>query len=209
MSYGHRILHVEDDTFSRTIVNTLLTGCGYTVESVDSAAAAIELLPTFDPHAVLLDLDLGAGPSGLDVVRYVTTDMPWVAIVIMTGHRSPLLVDPTFNPVAHDFNYVVKADVTSAQMIDSAIQSALMGKKFAVDRQGDVVVITQAQAHVLQMMAAGKSNQEIADDRGTSLRAAEGMIQRTLEALGFGDLDSTYGRAKAIRMYLRSDIEVQ
>lgn len=205
---GLRVILVEDDQFARSVVSGLLDRSGYQVVTVGSAAEAIKNLDDFDPHVVLLDLDLGEGPSGLTVLEHVTTQAPWVAVVILSSHRSPKLVDPKFLPEKHNFVQLVKADVTSAEMISEAIKAALSGEKYAVAPQGEVVTLTAAQADVLRMIAQGRSNQEIADARGTGLRAAEAMIQRTLEALGIQTSDGVFGRVPAAQLYRDSKVDV-
>lgn len=205
---GLRVCLVEDDQFARSVVSGLLERSNYQVVVADSAKAAIAKLEESDPNVVLLDLDLGDGPTGLAVLEHITRSAPWIAVVILSSHRSPKLVDPAFLPDDHNFVHLVKSDVTSAEMITEAINAAISGERYVVAPQGAVITLTSAQADVLRMIAHGMTNQEIAEARGTGLRAAEAMIQRTLEALGLSASDGVFARVKATDLYRSSAVNV-
>ena len=64
--------------------------------------------------------------------------------------------------------------------------------------------ISRSQIQVLQLMAAGLSNQQIADQRGTTIRAVENLIKRALEAAGIDDSQGLHTRVSASREYLRA-----
>ena len=66
-----RVLLVEDEDFTRTVVSEMLSASGISVHPVASVAEAIESMDQFDPHVVLTDLDLGHGPDGADLLTKV------------------------------------------------------------------------------------------------------------------------------------------
>ena len=83
-----------------------------------------EELVAFDPHVVMVDLDLGPGPSGMQLLALVEADSPWVAKIVVTSHRSTRLVDGNA-PAVPDVTYIVKADITSADQIVAAVNASL------------------------------------------------------------------------------------
>ena len=45
-----RVLHVDDDAFTREVTHTALTSFGFEAQAVSSAAEFIAALEEFDPH---------------------------------------------------------------------------------------------------------------------------------------------------------------
>jgi len=87
-SPDRRVLVVEDEDFTRAAVASVLESAGFNVKVVGAASEALRALHEFDPHALVTDLDLGAGPSGVDLACRVAQDRPWVGLVILTAHQS-------------------------------------------------------------------------------------------------------------------------
>jgi two-component system CheB/CheR fusion protein len=65
---AHRILLVDDDDDVAESMGALLSIDGHTVNTANNGAAAIDILHTFDPDVVLLDLGL-PGIDGYQVAR--------------------------------------------------------------------------------------------------------------------------------------------
>ena len=61
------MLVVEDDDLLATLLKDVLQKSGFEVEIASNAADAIQLVENFDPDGALLDIHLGAGPSGLSL----------------------------------------------------------------------------------------------------------------------------------------------
>lgn len=206
---GLRVLVVDDENFVRSLVIPLLEARGYTATGVASAAAAIKALEDFDPHVVITDLDLGDGPTGLDVLTQIARTSPWVASVIVSSHRAPQLIAKGPFELPPNTVYLVKNDIVDADNLDDAVRAALAGDRFAIATQGNVVQLTRKQADILRMLAAGMNNNEIAAARDTTLRAVQTLITRTFETLGLSDLDPATARVPAARMYRTSKVTVK
>lgn len=74
---GLRILAVDDDELMLGIVRIALSRAGFAVETVSNADAALEMLETFAPSLVLLDVSMPAR-SGWEVLRHIRerSDVP-------------------------------------------------------------------------------------------------------------------------------------
>lgn len=204
-----RVLVVDDEAFVRTALSTMLGSLGYRIETVSSAAEATKAIDAFDPHVVLCDLELGDGPSGIDVVQYIERVCPWVATVILSSHRSALLVDPSASAIPKDTITLTKNDLTSAEQLRDAIESALVGDRYVLNPERTPTMVSADQADVLRLVAAGLDNQAIAAERGTKIRAVERMLERIYQALGIPESESPQSaRALAIRGYRTSGIDV-
>ena len=81
MSTGFRarVLVAEDEEFTLNLLREVLEGANFQVEAVKSVAEAIERIGSFDPHAVITDLNFGVtGPSGADLLQFIEKEHPWV-----------------------------------------------------------------------------------------------------------------------------------
>ena len=75
MPDGRQVLIIEDDAFLRGLLVEVLNGRGFTTHQADDAATAMNLIDEHDPDALIVDLDLGHGPSGLDVIGAHLTEI--------------------------------------------------------------------------------------------------------------------------------------
>ena len=62
------VLLVDDDLFTRTALSAALSTRGINVlAATDNAADALKNLNELNPEVAIVDLDLGPGPSGIDI----------------------------------------------------------------------------------------------------------------------------------------------
>jgi DNA-binding NarL/FixJ family response regulator len=207
-----RVLLVEDEDFTRTMVGEMLSASGINVLPVASVAEALKSMEEFDPHVVLTDLDLGHGPDGADLLTKVAEDRPWTGMVIMTAHASPELAINDVSRIPEQAGYIVKSELNSIHSLVSIIQESIImpGNFNGSDNVGEEkVTITSSQAEILRMIADGLSNAAIAEARGITLRAAEALIQRTFAALGVNGDSSINARVAAVRMWQQGKVAVK
>jgi DNA-binding NarL/FixJ family response regulator len=207
-----RVLLVEDEDFTRTMVSEMLSASGINVLPVASVAEALNSMDEFDPHVVLTDLDLGHGPDGADLLTKVAEDRPWTGMVIMTAHASPELAINDVSRIPEQAGYIVKSELNSIHSLVSIIQESIImpGNFNGSDNVGEEkVTITSSQAEILRMIADGLSNAAIAEARGITLRAAEALIQRTFAALGVNGDSSINARVAAVRMWQQGKVAVK
>lgn len=207
-----RVLLVEDEDFTRTMVAEMLNATGISVRSVRSVAEAIACIDEVDPHVVLTDLDLGHGPDGADLLTKVFKERPWTGMVIMTAHASPELAISDISRIPDPTVYIVKSQLQSIQNLVAALEES-------ISKTGDFqstfiaseekITITSTQAEILRMIADGLSNASIAESRGITLRAAEALIQRTFAALGVNGDPSVNPRVAAVRMWHQGKVAVR
>jgi DNA-binding NarL/FixJ family response regulator len=207
-----RVLLVEDEDFTRTMVSEMLSASGINVLPIASVAEALKLMEDFDPHVVLTDLDLGHGPDGADLLTKVAEDRPWTGMVIMTAHASPELAINDVSRIPEQAGYIVKSELNSIHTLVSIIQESIImpGNFNGSDNVGEEkITITSSQAEILRMIADGLSNTAIAEARGITLRAAEALIQRTFAALGVNGDSSINARVAAVRMWQQGKVAVK
>ena len=207
-----RVLLVEDEDFTRTMVGEMLSASGITVRPVASVAEALNVLDEFDPNVVLTDLDLGNGPDGADLLTKIAEERPWTGMVVMTAHASPELAINDASRIPEQAGYIVKSEIHSIQNLISVIQESIImpGNFNGSDNENEEkITITTSQAEILRMIADGLSNTSIAEARGISLRAAEALIQRTFVALGVNGDSSINPRVVAVRKWQQGKVVVK
>jgi DNA-binding NarL/FixJ family response regulator len=62
---------------------------------------------------------------------------------------------------------------------------------------------SRSQLAVLQMIALGMSNQQIAKERGTTIRAVENLVKRAFESAGVDVENDANPRVTAAREYIK------
>ncbi len=207
-----RVLVVEDEDFTRTMVCEMLSASGIDIKPVASVAEALQVIEEFDPHVVLTDLDLGHGPDGADLLTKVALERPWTGMVVMTAHASPELAIKDASRIPEQAGYIVKSEIHSIRNLISVIEESIImpGNFNGTDSQGEEkITITAAQAEILRMIADGLSNSAIAEARGITLRAVEALIQRTFFTLGVSGDASVNPRVAAVRKWQQGKVVVK
>lgn len=207
-----KVLLVEDEEFTRTLIRDSLTKIGMTVVDVGSVHDALVVMDDFDPHVVVSDLDLGPGPDGADLLYKVEQTRPWTGMVVLTAHASPELALHGASRIPESATYLVKSQISSTEYLKAAIEESIVtpGAKSAANKNSeDQFVISSTQGEILRMIADGLSNAAIARERNVTLRAAEALIQRTFAALGVKGDPDVNSRVIAVRLWQQGKVVVK
>jgi DNA-binding NarL/FixJ family response regulator len=194
---------MEDEPLSRNLIAHALVSEGWIVVPCESVAQAVEALTDGEPNALVCDLDMGPGPTGVDLCQWVAEVRPWIAIVVLTAHTSPLLAVASLGGLLPDVVYLVKSTVSSSAELSAAIDAAITGRypEGSTLVQPGMIELSAEQSEVLRLVAQAYSNAAIAEQRGTSLRAAEAMVQRVFAALGIEQAREANARVKAAKLW--------
>lgn len=79
---GEPILIVDDNPVNLKLVRVLLIGEGYDARTATDAEEALEILHTFHPRVILMDIQL-PGMDGLELTRRLKTDAATRGIIIL------------------------------------------------------------------------------------------------------------------------------
>ena len=112
------VMVVEDDSFTRSTLCTALTSLGIRiVAETGSIKEAISLAKEHKPDACLIDLDLGKGPTGIDLayaLRKLKTD---IGIVFLTTYDDPRFLRSNMSVLPHGAEYLVKKSVKDISVV--------------------------------------------------------------------------------------------
>lgn len=200
---GRRVLLVEDEAMARTLLGDVLRSVGFEVLACADAIEATQLVELFDPDAVITDIDLGPGPSGLELVVALDRLASYLAFVILSNYS----ITPDYRHAALGrAAYLRKQDLADTAILIEALESVLHDhtpRQEPPRAAGRLQALTTSQVQVLRMLAEGRSNEEIARRRGTSLKSVEHLISRLFTALGLTPDPATNLRVAAARIYLQ------
>ena len=215
MSVGFqaRVLVAEDEEFTLNLLREILTDAKFEVIGVKSVAEAIQAIESFDPHAVITDLNFGVNaPTGADLLNFLHEERPWIGKIILTSHASPNLALPRGTELPPNVIYLVKSELQTIASLSSAITDSMSQINAStvipvLDNQR--IVVSETQGEILRLMAEGYTNQAIAKRRGTSLRATEALVQRTFASLGLKSDDEFNPRILAVRMWQEDKVVIK
>lgn len=212
-----RILLADDHDLTRSGLRYLLekqegwTICGEASNGRMAVAMAGKLKPDF----AILDMSMPE-LSGLEATRQILKDRPQTKILIYTMHETEKIIIDVLEAGA--LGVVLKSD--AGENMVAAVESISKGRKFFTTRVAETVVeaylskrntgngdegsssgvLTTREREVVQLLAEGKSNKEVADRLGISPRTAEGHRSEIMRKLQLGSL------AELIRYAIRNGI---
>ncbi|GDX23269.1 hypothetical protein LBMAG09_12440 [Actinomycetes bacterium] len=212
-SFHTRVLIAEDEEFTLNLLSEVLTAADFEVSAVQNVADAIATIETFDPHAVITDLNFGvSGPSGADLLAYIDSNHPWIGKIVLTSHSSPALAVPGGITLPEDVTYMVKSELKSISILITAVKDSITKSntlKLTPSEDGERIIISQAQGEILLLISEGLTNAAIAKKRGTSLRATETLVQRTFAILGLKNDEDFNPRVLAVRMWQQGRVIIR
>ena len=203
-----RILIMEDDALTRTAISSALKGHGYeVVAEATSVSTAIEAISNNQIDVAVLDLDVGMGPTGLDLADVLARRLPKLGIVILTSSVDPRLVRASLPEIPQTAVYVIKQEITDIKALIDAIEiaseKAVSGNRQNTNLTLDHVPLTDVQMETLRLVAQGLTNSEIARQWFVTEKAVEYTINKIAAALEIEPTSSANQRVHIARMYFR------
>jgi len=177
---------VDDEPLMCSIISEILESDGWAVQRTHDALGAITAARETPPDLVVADIDLGMGPTGIDVVQRIRSDYPSVPVVFITNLSDPRITGSGWKSIPSDASYIVKTELNSTDALREAVSRAL-NTGVAIRQISDDAptrALSSIQVDVLHMISAGLTNSEIAESRGTSVRAVERMLSRMIDSAG-------------------------
>jgi DNA-binding NarL/FixJ family response regulator len=198
-----RVLVVDDHPFALATLTAALSGRGIEVRGAATARAAHALALEARPNVALLDLDLGPGPTGIDLAQGLRKALPAIGICILTSFRDPRLAGTGLPALPIGTLYLCKADIADISRVVEAIEiierAPLARRTPLTMATGPTVALTDTQMEVLLLVGEGMTTAEIAQRRGVSTGAVEQTIARICERLDIPKHDSRNQRVQLVQ----------
>lgn len=199
-----RILLVEDDELFRLGLSMRLSkepGLKVIAEAVDGETA-IELTNQHLPDVVLLDVGL-PGVGGVEACRQIKERHPKIPVLVLTSHSQKQLIERLI--AAGASGYCLKG--IEAEVLILALRSVVAGASWwdqigtaeiraamASNPPGQLKIteesqnpLTQREQEILAQIAAGKSNQEIAEQLHIAIGTVRVHVHAILQKLEVRD----------------------
>ena len=184
-----RALIVDDDEFTRFLLLRALASFGYEdALACDGASSALSAAETFRPQVAILDLDLGPGPSGIDVAHALRRKQPDLALIILTSFEDPRLLGGQGALPAGTI-YLTKRAVGNDEVLPRAMETVLsspcadsnarVGSGFSTP-----LSLSDNQIDIMRLVAEGHSNAEIGRRLHLTERGVAKAVSRLVKQLG-------------------------
>jgi len=200
----YRLGILEDEPLTRLTLATALASLGHEVVLAEGEAGKfLAQAKASQLDAVLLDLHLGAGPTGLDVAKELSKTNPEIGIIFLTSFEDPRLLNPKLGELPEGSSYLIKGEISEIGILNDAIASAL-AKTGKLPGFGSLGLLSDTQVETLQLVAQGLSNAEIAKQRFITEKSVEITISRIAKALGITQEPTKNQRVHIAKVYFRS-----
>lgn len=197
-----KVLLIEDEAFTRSLLAAALTAAQLEIFAGHSARYAIETAKNNDIEVAILDLDLGGGPSGIDIAHALREVNPHIGLIMLTSFSDPRLSGPHERPLPLGTRYVTKAGLKEINELITLILRARSSPLTNEKSNGVLKTsLTDNQVEVFRQVASGASNVEIAKSLSVSEKAIENTITRINEVLGHEKTSSVNPRVQLVRAY--------
>ena len=207
MPTSRTLVVVENESLLRDLIARSLEAVGFHVTTAANASDAKRACKAVDPDACIVDIELGPGPDGFDFAEYLSREAPDVGVVFLTNLPDPRFAQRDSKSVKQSQAYLRKSQLVDSKELVDAVNAVLKEEDVSQYRHDQAAErpladLSKRQLVVLQLMAEGLSNAQIAEARGTTVRAVEGMISRIFQALDIDAQGSGNARIAASKAYL-------
>ncbi|MGI9117878.1 MAG: response regulator [Gaiellales bacterium] len=201
------VLVVEDEPLLRELIVTALETRGLEVVAAGSPSDAVRAFRAVDPDGVVMDIDLGPGPNGFDLAEQFVRRATGVAIVFLTNLPDPRFAGREADELPAGIAYLRKGAVHEIDVLIDTLDATMRGDigdgmRHDRDPERPLASLTRRQVEVLRLVALGRTNAQIAAQRGTTVKSAERAVARAFAALGVdATLDGNL-RVEAARRFI-------
>ena len=203
-----KLLIVEDDKILLTMMSHALTAEGFNVLAASDAQSAMQYFDKARPDVVILDIDLGAGPSGIDLANKMRQISGRIAIVFCTSFKDMRFIQGDYLKYPLHTVVLKKADVVNMEKFSNAINEAVELIRESDESKPDNLHekyykdLTALEIELLTLIAGGHSNKQVAAEKGISLKSCENAIARLAKKLEIPATEQSNQRVLLTRKYL-------
>ncbi len=196
-----RVVIADDHEIVRQGVRNILEAAGG-IELCGEATTgrdAVALCEKSSPDVAILDISM-PGLNGIDAARQILKIRPKTRILIFTVHDAERLVYEVVEAGAH--GYILKSD--ASRHLGAAVKAVLEGRHYFSSQVSEVLFDSfrnknlphtrsedptakpsNREREIIQLLAEGKSNKEVAASLGISVKTAETHRAAIMRKLGF------------------------
>lgn len=208
-----RVALVEDQPLFRDLLRTALGGYGQieVVATADNGHDGIQNAYQYRPDAVIMDIDLGEGMTGIEAAQKIKEVRPEVGIILLSSHRDKEYLQAVAEGHGGGWSYLLKQNLQDTATLVRAIEGSTWGlvtldptiiEQLRPRTSSILDKLTEKQMLVLKNVAGGYRTQEIARRVEMDEKTVDREIERICNELGIGDGDQNHLRARAAMTFL-------
>jgi DNA-binding NarL/FixJ family response regulator len=206
--FARRVLIVEDDPFLRGLLVEVCASRNFETRGAGSFSEALGAFGELDPDLVVLDIDLGPGPSGFDFGAILEDEHPEIARLYLTRFADLKAAGYQHSPTGR-VGYLHKESIQSIDDFMDSVQSMFKDdiepRRDDRSQQRPLGALSSAQIEVLRLASSGLSNGAIARRRSTSESAIEGLWTGIFRSLQLDRSEGINLRVAAIKRYIEAN----
>jgi DNA-binding NarL/FixJ family response regulator len=163
------------------------------------------------PAAALIDLDLGKGPTGIDLAHALRRLKRDIGIIFLTTYDDPRFLRANLQPLPAGTEYLVKKSISDITIVTNAINRAIASA--GVNMKGKRPLrlttgvrsseLTDIQIETLRLLSQGMTNSEIALARTITEKSVEQTISRIARILELPNKSTHNQRVHMARVFFR------
>ena len=206
MVEARRLLVVEDEPLMASLLSQALTAAGFDVAASADVLDARASIRAFDPDAVLLDINLGDGPSGLDLAHVLHEQRPDIAIIVRTKYPDPRVAGVESGSLPPNCGFLRKDMVKDTDYLLGAINAVLTDRptdaRHDLEQVKPFAQLSAKQLDVLRLISMGYTNDYIAQIKGASRSTVERWSVEIFKALDIDTRGNVNPRVEAARQFI-------
>jgi DNA-binding NarL/FixJ family response regulator len=213
-----RVAIAEDSVLLREGLARLLEEAGLDVVArCEDADDLLLKVRSFSPDVAIVDIRMPPthNDEGLRAALEIRAQHPSVGVLVLSQYVEVGLALKLLAESAEGVGYLLKDRISDVKEFvaavrrvadgGSALDPIIVSTLLARQRPDDPVSqLTPREREVLELMAAGSSNQGIADSLVITIRAVEKYVSSIFGKLGLPSTGSESRRVLAVLLYLRS-----
>ena len=200
------LLILENDGLTASFLKVQLLKEDFSsIEIAESASTAMQLFRERKPSVCLIDIEIGAGPNGIDVARAMRRLNSLVGIVFLTSVQDPRLIDLKGLDLPTGSYYMAKNSISDTEEITRTLHDSIAMAKTdsacEVRTSVPTLNLSSGQYELIRFIAEGLSNKEIAARKVVTVKSAENSIARLAKKLNIQDLTANSQRVLLAKKY--------
>lgn len=196
-----KVLLVDDHKIVRQGVRAYLQTLAdiQVVAEADSGTAAIAAVKQYKPRVVLMDLEMPGEMDGIASTRQIRKQHPETQVIVVTSHHQDEYIFPAVRAGAisyllkdvepDELAAAIRKAANGEAVLDSRVASRLVLELQGIrtDEVNPFIELSEREFDVLRLIAAGKSNAEIAETLVIGESTVKTHISNLLKKLHLDD----------------------
>ena len=209
-----KVMIVEDEGLFRDLLHVSLAAqpAFEVVGVATDGESAVRLARELSPDVIIMDIDLGKGPNGVEAGICIKEAHPTIGIVLLSAHKEKEYLSAIPADQSGGWSYVLKQSLADLGALTRALEGAAAGLVvldpelvMGLRPKPDTGVGSLRGRHleVLELIAQGYSNAAIAEKLVLGQKSVENYTNGIYQQLQISREDSIHPRVKAVLLFLQ------